>query len=389
MNEKVSPDRPFFDALLDHATQEQGIFAAARADGGRLRDRSEQSADAKTDDRPRLTVVFPDDEDDRERENRGEIQPAGQAMLASGVPVPAGPQQPDAGRMDDQDEASIALAESQARARAAHRTACDTAAEDDVFEDGLLWSLERSAGELDAERMHRPDTSAASLAPESSSGTHSEQDEHLYCGDHSAVEEIALSNPLSSESLEIAAAAVFGADINETVPAASIGVSRASAEARDADETQGSFESGDPSPKRERRIDGSSAVVMASEAAPGASACGADRGPEWAGGSDGVYGWERSDPKSTDSAEPELVPAPAETSSAGGSASLTKPAHTPARIGSGRLVPARLTWKPGDPFAGMQTGARNRFRWDVMLTTACVTAICGLAGLWLLRAVLA
>ncbi len=63
-------------------------------------------------------------------------------------------------------------------------------------------------------------------------------------------------------------------------------------------------------------------------------------------------------------------------------------ANTPKRIGSGQLVPARLTWRPGDPFGGDASG-KSRFRWEVMLTSACVTAACGLGCIWLLRTLLA
>ncbi len=69
--------------------------------------------------------------------------------------------------------------------------------------------------------------------------------------------------------------------------------------------------------------------------------------------------------------------------------SLGRPAAAPRRIGSGELVPARLTWRPGDPFAGSESANRRRFRWDVMLTSACITAGCGLACIWLLRTILA
>ena len=65
------------------------------------------------------------------------------------------------------------------------------------------------------------------------------------------------------------------------------------------------------------------------------------------------------------------------------------PGMAPKRIGSGRLVPARLTWKPGDPFAGSSRRRVNHFRWEIMLTSACVTAACGLCCLWLLRTILA
>lgn len=59
--------------------------------------------------------------------------------------------------------------------------------------------------------------------------------------------------------------------------------------------------------------------------------------------------------------------------------------RAPKRIGSGRLVPARLTWKPGDPFATPTAPKRAPFRWELMLTSACITAVCGLGCVWLLR----
>lgn len=68
---------------------------------------------------------------------------------------------------------------------------------------------------------------------------------------------------------------------------------------------------------------------------------------------------------------------------------VRKPGVAPKQIGSGRLVPARLTWKPGDPFAGSKKTKPNQFRWEVMLTSACVTAACGLGCIWLLRTILA
>lgn len=65
-----------------------------------------------------------------------------------------------------------------------------------------------------------------------------------------------------------------------------------------------------------------------------------------------------------------------------------RPSTVPKRIGSGRLVPARLTWKPRDPFAMPAPAKRSQFRWDTMLTWACVTAACGLGCIWLLRSIL-
>ena len=61
----------------------------------------------------------------------------------------------------------------------------------------------------------------------------------------------------------------------------------------------------------------------------------------------------------------------------------------PKRIGRGTLVPARLTWKPGDPFGGEELPRDQRFRWEVMLTSACVTAACGMLCVWLLHSILA
>ncbi len=62
-------------------------------------------------------------------------------------------------------------------------------------------------------------------------------------------------------------------------------------------------------------------------------------------------------------------------------------AAPPIRVGSGQLSSGRPNWKPGDPFGETVMDA-PRFRWELMLTTACGTAACGLAGIWLLRTLL-
>ena len=67
---------------------------------------------------------------------------------------------------------------------------------------------------------------------------------------------------------------------------------------------------------------------------------------------------------------------------------VRRPGTAPKRIGSGRLVPVRLTWKPRDPLAGPTASQRSHFRWDTMLTTACIMAACGIGGIWLLRSIL-
>ncbi len=68
---------------------------------------------------------------------------------------------------------------------------------------------------------------------------------------------------------------------------------------------------------------------------------------------------------------------------------VRRPGVAPRRIGSGRLVPARLTWKPGDPFASRAARAGHPFRWEIMLTAACITSASGLGCIWLLRTILA
>lgn len=75
-------------------------------------------------------------------------------------------------------------------------------------------------------------------------------------------------------------------------------------------------------------------------------------------------------------------PAPAKTSS-------PSPGKTPDRIGQGKLVAARLTWKPGDPFGDGRPRSVERFSWESMLTSACITAACGLLCVWLLHSILA
>ena len=75
-------------------------------------------------------------------------------------------------------------------------------------------------------------------------------------------------------------------------------------------------------------------------------------------------------------------PAPAKTSP-------PSPGKTPDRIGQGKLVSARLTWKPGDPFGDGKARPVARFSWESMLTSACITAACGLLCVWLLHSILA
>jgi len=61
----------------------------------------------------------------------------------------------------------------------------------------------------------------------------------------------------------------------------------------------------------------------------------------------------------------------------------------PKQIGRGKLVPARLTWKPGDPFGQGCERKPDRFRWELMLTSACITAASGLICVWLLHSLFA
>ncbi|HWL94389.1 MAG TPA: hypothetical protein VNT79_12730 [Phycisphaerae bacterium] len=69
---------------------------------------------------------------------------------------------------------------------------------------------------------------------------------------------------------------------------------------------------------------------------------------------------------------------------------IKRPPGAPKRIGSGALVPAKLTWMPKDPFGrGVTEKKGARFRWELMLTAASVTAACGLGVVWLLKSVTA
>lgn len=83
------------------------------------------------------------------------------------------------------------------------------------------------------------------------------------------------------------------------------------------------------------------------------------------------------------------IPAARLTSSPSVPASPRKSVDTPKRIGDGKLVQTRLTWKPGDPFAdaARSAGMPGRFRWELMLSTACGTAVFGLAFFWIMRMV--
>lgn len=83
------------------------------------------------------------------------------------------------------------------------------------------------------------------------------------------------------------------------------------------------------------------------------------------------------------------TPAATIVSSAPPSTMPRKLPDTPKRIGDGKLVQSRLTWKPGDPFAegARPAGMPGRFRWELMLSTACGTAVFGLAFFWIMRMV--
>ncbi len=83
----------------------------------------------------------------------------------------------------------------------------------------------------------------------------------------------------------------------------------------------------------------------------------------------------------TAAAEPEVA--------AGTVCAAAKVSTAPGRIGEGKLIPSRLTWKPRELFGGAAARRADPFKWEVMLTTACVTAACGMVGIWLLRSVLA
>jgi hypothetical protein len=61
----------------------------------------------------------------------------------------------------------------------------------------------------------------------------------------------------------------------------------------------------------------------------------------------------------------------------------------PTHIGAGRLHVERPDWRPGNPFGDVRhprRSTRGRFRWDILMATACGTATCGVVCVWLLRA---
>lgn len=86
---------------------------------------------------------------------------------------------------------------------------------------------------------------------------------------------------------------------------------------------------------------------------------------------------------------PNIVASISEAAAAHAAKSARKAHETPKRIGGGKLIQPRLTWKPGDPFAdpNRTDGMPGRFRWELMLSTACGTAVFGLAFFWIMRMV--
>ncbi len=86
-------------------------------------------------------------------------------------------------------------------------------------------------------------------------------------------------------------------------------------------------------------------------------------------------------------AGPDAAGGPRSTVAAPSAASRSLPAGPRDAVGPGSSVSrarSRLNWKPGDPF-GDSRSRGGRFRWDLMLTTACGTAACGVVGIWILR----
>lgn len=197
-----------------------------------------------------------------------------------------------------------------------------------------------------------------------------------FTGDHSAVEEIALFNPFGESSLETAAAAVFADSpalgrITEECATPLEGSSGRVA-TPPAEDTVRSNEI-DATPMIEPLLDEVSLIPL--------EAFTLAEQPAALDESAAI-----TDVSVASNEEP--APAILEAESRPVAASLPGAHRMPPAIGSGKLVPARLTWKPGDPFAA-SAAVRRRFRWDLMLTTACITALCGLTAMWLLRAVLA
>ena len=66
-------------------------------------------------------------------------------------------------------------------------------------------------------------------------------------------------------------------------------------------------------------------------------------------------------------------------------ASREKRNRPPKRIGNGKLMAARVQWRPGDPFGQATRAPARGFAWNRMVRSACVTAASGLILVWLLH----
>lgn len=174
--------------------------------------------------------------------------------------------------------------------------------------------------------------------------------------DHSAIEDVVLSMPIMQTPIEETLSA-FARDMEETADAyGARSASQSDAIEIDAEPTEAA-ESVAPAQDNPPSRPAPALVIAASQ------------------------------PETTPAAESPEVAAVMAAESA--TASASRPVATPKRIGSGQLVPARLTWKPGDPFGDSGGVSRRRFRWDVMLTSAGITAACGMFCIWVLRTLLA
>lgn len=67
----------------------------------------------------------------------------------------------------------------------------------------------------------------------------------------------------------------------------------------------------------------------------------------------------------------------------------TPPSRPPRKIGHGKLVNNRLSWKPGDPFGQSAIATTHPFAWERMMKSAALTAVSGLVFVWLLKALFA
>lgn len=331
MNEKPKLD-PAFDSGISQRLHEGSLFEQA-AHGAELEEFLSESPESLS--IPKLTLRHPDEFDD-EVEAEFEASVGDVTLPTADVPVAS-----------DDDDDSWPWNSSDLGGKRASTLVEDQDIELEIPRTPGGRELLAADEDEDAD-IDRPMDDG--VTPALFSAPHHEDD-------HSAIEDVVLSMPIMQTPIEQTLSA-FARDMEETADAYGAGSASNSEDPAEHDiESAEVAESvnlaQDNPPNRPAR-----AVVIAA-----------------------------NQPETTPAAESPEVAAVMVAESV--TASASRPVATPKRIGSGQLVPARLTWKPGDPFGDSGGASRRRFRWDVMLTSAGITAACGMFCIWVLRTLLA